>query len=414
MQQSIRKPSEAERARWFSTGFLASGVGAVLPELHTLQDAAVIRCGEARGHDLWVDSVMCGQVMTHGNALGDKGVKARFGHPDMCADALGTFLGRWKNLKAGADGIVRGDLHLSSTAAESPKGDLRNYIEQMAAKEPGHFGTSIVFTRDWEAEEDFACQNGAVFVFGKLECGPFGCGIDEAGRCSARSEIPAGMDYYVDMAGFKSPDPLNTSNYPHARVAALHAADLVDDPAATDGMFSGAGGAALAARVSEWLDTHPEVLKAFGSDAEILGVLERYAGQIRPFVDRYNANHPTAPAEPGSEPSPSTAPAEPDAALSARIHELESLLSSHTQEAQAEVERLKSANDGLSADLSSARAERDALATDNDRLTAELATVQQKLAEQLSGQTPASAVAAPEEPAGDFWTRVRKSSKTTK
>lgn len=404
MEKTIRKPSEAERARWFSTGFLASGVGAVLPDLHTLQDAAVIRCGEARGHDLWVDSVMCGQVMTNGNALGDKGVKARFGHPDMCADALGTFLGRWKNLKAGADGIVRGDLHLSSTAAESPKGDLRNYIEQMAAKEPGHFGTSIVFTRDWEAEADFAVEHGAQYVYWVRNDDGY-----QSGRTSKKDEIPEGADWWVDMAGFKSPDPLNAANYPHARVAALHAADLVDDPAATDGMFSGAGGAALAARTSEWLDTHPEVLAAFAKDPEMLGILERYADQVRPFVERFTANHKTVSeaAEPATEDSAgSQAAAEPDAELTASAAELERV--------SGERDHLQTINDSLAEQITQLRAERDAITAERDALNTELAAVRQTLAETLSGQPAASSVPVSEDGAKDFWTRVRESSKTAK
>lgn len=403
--QANSKQSDAEKARWFSTGFLASGVGSVAAEQHTLKDAAVIRCGEARGHEMWIDPVMCGQVMERGNALADKGVKARFGHPDMCSDALGTFLGRWKNLRAGEDGIVRGDLFLSATAAESPKGDLRNYVEQMAAKEPGHFGTSIVFTRDWEAEEDFGAQNGAAFVFGTWD----GREFSEVGRCASRAEIPDGMDYYTDWSAFKSPDPTNVKNFRHARLADLHAADLVDDPAATDGMFSGAGGAAIAARTSEWLDTHPEVLSAFAKDPEMLGILERYADQVRPFVERFTANHKTVSeaAEPATEDSAgSQAAAEPDAELTASAAELERV--------SGERDHLQTVNDSLAEQITQCRAERDAITAERDALNTELAAVRQTLAETLSGQSAASSVSASEDGAKDFWTRVRESSKTAK
>lgn len=403
--QTNSKQSETEKARWFSTGFLASGVGSVAAEQHTLKDAAVIRCGEARGHEMWVDPVMCEQVMTRGNELADKGVKARFGHPDMCSDALGTFLGRWKNFRAGDDGIVRGDLFLSATAAESPKGDLRNYVEQMAAKEPGHFGTSIVFTRDWEAEEDFALANGAEIIFGKNLCE----GATPEGRCSSKEEIPEGADWYVDMTGFKSPDPANVKNFRHARLAELHAADLVDDPAATDGMFSGAGGAALAARTSEWLDTHPEVLAAFARDPEMLGILERYADQVRPFVERFTANRNTVSeaAEPATEDSAgSQAAAEPDAELTASAAELERV--------SGERDHLQTVNDSLADQITQLRAERDAITAERDALNTELAAVRQTLAETLSGQSAASSVSASEDGAKDFWARVRESSKTSK
>lgn len=399
MATQIKKPSEGELKRWFSTGFLASGVGSVLADQHALKDAAVIRCGEAKGHEMWVDAEMCSQVTAHAAALADKGLKARFGHPDMCADALGTFLGRWKSLKAGADGVVRGDLFLSSTAAESPKGDLRNYIEQLAAKEPGHFGTSIVFSRDWEAEADFIVGNGGEYVFwARTENGT------QSGRTQKKDEIPEGMDWWVDESGFKSPDPLNVQNFRHARVAALHAADLVDDPAATDGMFSGAGGAALAARTSEWLDTHPEVLKAFSADTAMLDILERYSQQIRPFVDRYNANHPlTAPAEPAAVSTPSPSSAEPDAALKARIAELESLL-------KTGAENLERAT----GEITSLTAERDAARQDVDKLTKEVGEAQHKLDALLSGQPPVSSAAAESTDSTkpvDFWGKVRKSAK---
>jgi len=412
MEKTISKPSEAERARWFSTGFLASGVGAVMTDQHMLKDAAVIRVGEARGHEMWVDQEMCNQVMLAANKFADKGLKSRFGHPDMCSDALGTFLGRWKTLKAGPDGIVRGDLFLSSTAAESPKGDLRNYIEQMAAKEPGHFGTSIVFSRDWETEADFIVANGGEYVFwSRTETGT------QSGRTQKKADIPEGADWWVDESGFKSPDPSNVNNYRHARLAALHAADLVDDPAATDGMFSGAGGAALAARTSEWLDTHPEVLSAFAKDPEMLGILERYAEQVRPFVERYSANHPlTAPAEPAAaNPPEASAPAEPDAALTARIAELESLLKAgaeNLERAQGDVKQLTADKDGLTEQLATARTELDAAKQKADALTKERDEAQQKLAALQSGQPPVSGTAAPadDQPA-DFWSKVRRNGK---
>lgn len=403
MQTNSRR-SDAEKARWFSTGFLASGVGSVAAEQHALNDAAVIRCGEARGHEMWVDPVMCGQVMERGNALADKGVKARFGHPDMCSDALGTFLGRWKNFRAGEDGIVRGDLFLSATAAESPKGDLRNYVEQMAAKEPGHFGTSIVFTRDWEAEEDFVVENGGEFVFSVENENGY-----TRGRCKTRDEIPEGANWWCDDTGFKSPDPANIKNFRHARLADLHAADLVDDPAATDGMFSGAGGAALAARTSEWLDTHPEVLAAFAKDPEMLGILERYADQVRPFVERFTANRNTASgaAEPATEDNAEgQAAAESGAELTASAAELERV--------SGERDHLQTVNDSLAEQITQCRAERDAITAERDALNTELAAVRQTLAEALSGQPAASSVSASEDGAKDFWTRVRESGKTAK
>ena len=259
MQINLKRNNTS--ARWFSTGFMVGGVGVVDADKHTLKDAVLIRPGEALGHGVWIDAAFCADIAARGAQAGDKGLKARFGHPNMCSEALGTFLGRWKATRIDEGSFVRGDLHLSSTAAESPKGDLRKYVEEMAAKEPGHFGASIVFSMDQKAMCDFVLANGAT----------------ESGE-------------EIDLSAFKSPDPANVKNLPHARCAALHAADLVDDPAATDGMFSGAAGLSLAGQMTEYLDTHPEIFKAMNDEPELLNIVTRYADELKPFLSRYTEN----------------------------------------------------------------------------------------------------------------------------
>jgi len=263
-----KKPtSEIELKRWFSTGFMAGGVQSVDAEKHTLSGAVLIRPGEALGHGVWIDKVFCQAVaaMSAAGKSAQAGLKARFGHPNMCSDALGTFLGRWKGVTVDEYGFVRGDLHLSSTASESPNGDLRKYVEEMAAKEPDHFGASIVFSTDWEEFEKFYEAN-----------------IIEV-------EEPDGKGGVKKAKRFQSPDPDNVKNLPHARLSELHAADLVDDPAATDGMFSGIGGAALASQMTEWLDTHPEVFKAL-QEPGMIDLVSRYGEEMKPFFERYQEN----------------------------------------------------------------------------------------------------------------------------
>jgi len=168
-------------------------------------------------------------------------------------------------------------------------------------------------------------------------------------------------------------------------------------------MFSGAGGAALSARTSEWLDTHPEVLKAFSADPEMLNILERYADQVRPFVARFTANHPlTVSAEPVTVPTPQLTTAEPDATLKARIAELETLLKAGTDD----LERAKG-------EIVSLTASRDSAKQDSEKFYAELMDTKQQLAALLTGQPPVSASAAPETSVnpGDFWGKVRKTAK---
>ena len=364
METKIRR-NDKQASRWFSTGFMVGGVGSVDAEKHTLHDAVLIRPGEALGHGMWIDAAFCEDIAARGAAVGDKGMKARFGHPNMCNEALGTFLGRWKNARiilgeeksmgdvAGQTiKCVVGDLFLSSTAAESPKGDLRKYVEEMAAKEPQHFGASIVFTMDRDAMWKESVQNGAV-------------------------EKEDEMGAYLDFSGYKSPDPANVKNLPHARCAELHAADLVDDPAATDGMFAGAGGLSLAAQMTEWLDTHPGVLKAINDEPELLNIVTRYADELKPFLNRYTENLSKKPTV-AAESAPVSEPAKPSAEsveLQAKIIALE---------AQASVDKEQIAK--LTGDLAGMTALRDKAITAHQELTGERdgIAVQLKLANEAN------------------------------
>ena len=370
-----------QQNKWFRTGFISGGVASVDAAQHTLKDAVVIRAGEAKGHGMWIDKEFCASVvaMAAQGKNATSGLKARFGHPNMCSEALGTFLGRWKGLRLRDDGAAIGDLHLSSTATESPKGDLRKYVEELAAKEPDHFGASIVFSIDQEAFKAYAIQHGAVEKE-RLEYGK-----------------------YLDFGGFKSPDPANVQNLPHARCAELHAADLVDDPAATDGMFSGAAGLSIAGQMTEFLDTHPEIFKALTDDPGMLDILTRYSAEITPFMKRYHeslSKKPDVPAEPETPPAPQT-PAEPDG-LTAQVNTLTAQVSEQGNEitslrqqflaatqraetAEASIKTLTSERDELSAKVKTVLADNVVLTAARDELTIKVKAFE-------TGTTPASAV----------------------
>lgn len=172
---------------------------------------AVVTRGEALGHGLWIDDVFVASV-SEALAASDMGLKSRFTHPDMSGDGLAKGLGRTVFSKSGG-GITRGDLHLWKTSRESPDGDLGGYVLERAVEDPDSFGSSIVFDHDYEAQKAFAIKHGAKEIL--TEWGP-------------------GLDF----SGFKSPDPDNAKNLPHARLGKLRAVDIVDDPAANpSGLF---------------------------------------------------------------------------------------------------------------------------------------------------------------------------------
>lgn len=193
-----------------------------------MRGVSVTTVGEALGHELWLDAEFVSQVDAAIKAKA-AGLKSRFTHPGMSSDGLGKHLGRLMDSEVSGDRLLA-DLHFSKSAHSTPDGDLAQYVADLATEDPSAAGLSIVFYRDYDAEYQFMLANGA--------------SID---------------DGWVDESTFKSPDPGNVNNYPHARLRELCACDVVDEPAANpDGMFS----------------TTPIVREADGAMSYMLGLSE--------------------------------------------------------------------------------------------------------------------------------------------
>lgn len=128
------------------------------------------------------------QLMQQGN----NGSKGRFTHPNMSADGMGSYLGRWKNPRIDGS-TLRADLHLADSAFKSPNGDLGTYVMDMAEEDPEAFGISLATRVNREEMEKLRLEKKSA---------------DE---------------------NWKGRTPL--------RFRAVHAADVVDEPAATRGGF---------------------------------------------------------------------------------------------------------------------------------------------------------------------------------
>lgn len=239
-----------------------------------IRGMAILTRGEAKGHCLWCDHIMLAQAQAHINAT-PAGTKARFTHPGASGDGLGKFTGRVKDAELDTD-VLRGDLHFSSSAHRTPDGDLAGYLLQLAKDDPESFGNSIAFEPDIDAEIEFAIAHGAEWI------------EDED------------WGTYLSFEHFKSPDPENVNNYPHARIAALQAVDAVDDPAANpSGLFHRADNIAqsaekLAAYALGFSTERPTSL-AFDADPD------RVRGFITRFLTRHNL---TLTAKDASMPAP--------------------------------------------------------------------------------------------------------------
>lgn len=206
-------------------------------EARVIYGVQVLKIGEAKGHNMLVDAVMLQQTVDGINATGDQGLKSRWTHPGLCADGMGKMLGRLRNARIDGDAVYA-DLHLAAFASASPDGDLATYAMDIAEQDPSACGMSIAFTGSsvWKLED--------------------GTEVDTWER------------------------PKNaTTDLPFARISNLSAADLVDEPAATSGMFAAAFGRTSntdAAHLFEQLD---QLRERFD-----LGL-----GDLQAFLDRYAA-----------------------------------------------------------------------------------------------------------------------------
>lgn len=138
-----------------------------------------------------IDDKTIDQVMESGQSV-KSGLKSRFGHPNASSSALGTYVGRAKNFTRDGD-IVRADLFISKTAHATPDGDLAKYVMDLAENDPDAFGTSV--------------------VIGQMELESL---YEEGGKPKKNED---GSDQRA------------------LRVFSLLAVDVVDDPAANNGMF---------------------------------------------------------------------------------------------------------------------------------------------------------------------------------
>ena len=261
---------------------------------------AIATAGPAIGHGVSLDTEFISRLVELGNAERG-GLKARFGHPNMCSTALGTFLGRWRSFSM-QGGKAVADVFLSNSAKKTPNGDLHEYVLELADKEPDMFGVSIVFSRGRAYKRDG--KNEKVVHPYDLESGNMT--DDEKREHRKRYE--------------ETPGPM------YVELAELHAADVVDEPAANPGgLFSRWTNETLAGQVTQFLDTHPEALDILAAHPEVVTDFQaKYMAHTRrqqgdaPMADKTPAA-PAAPPAPALAPEvPAThtaAPAEPVAAL---------------------------------------------------------------------------------------------------
>lgn len=126
--------------------FYAGGGHEVKADDGVIRGVAVATAGEVKNQNLNIDESFLSSIVEAGNAS-KNGIKSRFGHPNRSDDKTGAYLGKLKDFRLDGN-VVRADLHLSKTAKKSPRGNLFDYVMEMAANEPDEFGLSVAFNAD--------------------------------------------------------------------------------------------------------------------------------------------------------------------------------------------------------------------------------------------------------------------------
>lgn len=194
-----------------------------------IKDVVIVQSGIDKAGDLMDDNFIK-TLVDAGNAF-TTGVKCRGGHPNMCKDSLGTYIGDYFNFNAvEQDGILKAtaDLYIAEIAKKTMIDghgiSYHDYVVDMAKNHPDKFGNSIVFMASEE---------------------------------------------WIDM---------EDKSVPKLTLEKFIASDIVDSPAATDGLFK--SDEDLGIKLTEFLDDNPSIFSA----------IEKNENAISIFFNKYE-NH---------------------------------------------------------------------------------------------------------------------------
>jgi hypothetical protein len=208
-------------------------------ESSVIRGLVMCQVGEAKGHGVHMEQSFIDELVRLANQY-PKGLKARFGHPNMCSEALGTEMGRVSNWRVEGERALA-DLTFSAAAAISPThGNMPDWVMTTAEEDPNLIGFSIVFTAKKEAYY-YDDEGHQIFV-------------------TSEYDVPADKKCFV-------------------QIAKIHGSDLVDEPAATEGLFSTN---LHAETITNFLDEHPEIFTLLHNRPEL----------FNEFMARYNSNKP--------------------------------------------------------------------------------------------------------------------------
>ena len=255
-------PEIANRKKWYRTDVAPFNRSTTKVDRTkgTIEGVVLAQVGPARGHGTYAGQDFIDKIVERGK-LYSKGVKVRFGHPNMSDETLGTFAGRAHNFRVEGDKAIA-DIVLSDTARYSPKGDMRTYLLEMASKESDVFGMSVVTAGNTLYQ------------------------VNES------NEIIAETDDQFDWVGYHE-GAITT----YEIFEELVASDFVDEGALTpDGLFS----------FSEFFNADKaavKITKFFNENPDVVEILETKIPNIQDFISKYKSNQKNIPPMPNNKKS---------------------------------------------------------------------------------------------------------------
>lgn len=208
------------KERWLKSGRVNLESSQVDRENGIIKNVIMCQAGEAKGHGFVLDQEFISDVVTYANRHHSEiGMKARFGHPSMSNETLGTEMGRFHNFRQKDDQAIA-DLHLYDSADKSPtRPGMKDWILSMAEEDPNAIMCSIVFKEEY------------FFAFDK-----------------------EGNKVVIDEPEYSGMQPV------YAKLGELMFCDIVDQGAATDRLFSvQLNKDKFAVIATEFLNEHPEL-----------------------------------------------------------------------------------------------------------------------------------------------------------
>lgn len=204
-------PNDAD----FRTTAMAIAGGRVDREKRTIFGCSLMQLGELNDSRPWfVDRKTLDQALALMEA-GGGATKARYTHPNMSNDGLGSYLGRWVNPRID-NGHLRADLVLSERAFTGPRGDIGTYILDMAEGDADMLGVSLATRMNRKAMKSDARADGKQPIrFSAIRAGDV---VDEPAatrgglfESSSLAELPLHatqvLDHYFEAA---TPDVIRT------------------------------------------------------------------------------------------------------------------------------------------------------------------------------------------------------------